>query len=204
MNFVPLAFRAGSEGKKRIHIFWERRVRVDDTETPYWYPCATNAGSLRADRVVLPIPPGKNWCDAMPILLPDVPVERPADAKPALPGKAVRVQTGARRRGKRVRPSMASHGLRFSVAAAPQAPLAATAGEGKTTRKKMAAGRLRFDPKHIAAARELRDRYLEEVNSGRLELSARGKYDVGRSMESATEDVRLVTAPLPPLLRAAA
>jgi hypothetical protein len=30
----------------------------------------------------------------------------------------------------------------------------------------------------VAAARELRDRYLEHVNGGELELASRGKYDV--------------------------
>jgi hypothetical protein len=38
-----------------------------------------------------------------------------------------------------------------------------------------------IDPKYVAAARELRDRYLEQINSGLL-LPA-GKYDVSRLLE---------------------
>jgi hypothetical protein len=43
------------------------------------------------------------------------------------------------------------------------------------------------DPKFIAAARELRDRYLEEVNSpgSRMLPAANGKYDVSRQLEAA-------------------
>ena len=43
----------------------------------------------------------------------------------------------------------------------------------------------RNDPKHIAAARELRDRYLDEVNSGRLLPAGAGKYDVSRQLAAA-------------------
>jgi len=41
----------------------------------------------------------------------------------------------------------------------------------------------KHDPKMVAAARELRDRYLEEFNSGRVQIEAArasGKYDVSR------------------------
>ncbi len=34
MGFVPLAFRTGSRGKGRIHIFWQKRIRRGDTRTP--------------------------------------------------------------------------------------------------------------------------------------------------------------------------
>ena len=40
--------------------------------------------------------------------------------------------------------------------------------------------RQKNDPKYIAAARELRDRYLEQVNANRLLPAAQGKYDVSR------------------------
>ncbi|HEX3357100.1 MAG TPA: GNAT family N-acetyltransferase, partial [Tepidisphaeraceae bacterium] len=66
LGFVPLAFRAGSRGKgpkgaARVHIFWQRRIREGDTTTPYWFPSQTNSGSIREDRLVLPIPPGTHW-----------------------------------------------------------------------------------------------------------------------------------------------
>src|ERR1700759_2153209 len=70
IGFVPLAFRAGSEKKSRVHIFWQRRIREGDTTTPYWFPSQTGGGSIREDRLVLPIPPGMKWDDEMPRLLP--------------------------------------------------------------------------------------------------------------------------------------
>ncbi len=39
------------------------------------------------------------------------------------------------------------------------------------------------DLMHVAAARELRDRWLEEVNAGRYLPAANGKYDVSRAIE---------------------
>src|SRR5439155_17824340 len=75
MGFVPLAFRAGSakrgkNGGARVHIFWQRRIRAGDETTPYWFPSQTSSGSIREDRLVLPIPPGTHWSDAKPIVLP--------------------------------------------------------------------------------------------------------------------------------------
>src|SRR4030095_532273 len=29
LGFVPIAFRSGSSGKKRVHIFWQRRIDSD-------------------------------------------------------------------------------------------------------------------------------------------------------------------------------
>ena len=40
--------------------------------------------------------------------------------------------------------------------------------------------KVKADPKHVAAARELRDRYLEHVNT--TPLLPQGKYDVSRSL----------------------
>ncbi len=42
MGFVPLAFRAGSEKKRRVHIFWQKRIREGDKTTPWWFPCASS------------------------------------------------------------------------------------------------------------------------------------------------------------------
>ena len=57
--------------------------------------------------------------------------------------------------------------------------------------------RLEHDPKYVAAARELRDRYLEQVNTDRMLPAARGKYDVSRQIEAApmSNDLQLTRAP---------
>src|SRR6185436_10540934 len=60
------------------------------------------------------------------------------------------------------------------------------------------------DPKLIAAARELRDRWMEEVNSGRFLPESNGKYEVSRQI--AASDQRLAASLEPsavPLLPAA-
>src|SRR5688500_91815 len=69
-GFVPLAFRAGSEAKRRVHIFWSKRIRAGDTTTPWWFPSQTSGGAMMEDRLVFPIPPGTHWSDAKPIVLP--------------------------------------------------------------------------------------------------------------------------------------
>lgn len=70
IGFVPLAFRTGSRGKQRIHIYWQRRIRAGDDRTPLWFPYETRAGAMREDRIVLPIPSGTHWRDVMPLVLP--------------------------------------------------------------------------------------------------------------------------------------
>jgi hypothetical protein len=58
--------------------------------------------------------------------------------------------------------------------------------------------RQKNDPKYVAAARELRDRYLEQVNADRLLPAAHGKYDVSRQLEAAPTELKAL-----PLLKAA-
>jgi hypothetical protein len=43
------------------------------------------------------------------------------------------------------------------------------------------------DPRLVAAARELKDRWLEEINSGRYLPMANGKYEVSRGIEGPVE-----------------
>jgi ribosomal protein S18 acetylase RimI-like enzyme len=64
MGFAPIAFRAGSSGKKRVHIFWQKRIVEGDTETKWWYPSETNQGAIREDRLVFPSRRGRTG--AMP------------------------------------------------------------------------------------------------------------------------------------------
>ena len=56
------------------------------------------------------------------------------------------------------------------------------------------------DSKLVSAARELRDRYLEQVNCAALPSA--GKYAVGRQL-SAPADETIVVVRQPPLLGAA-
>ncbi len=70
MGFVALAYRAGSAGKGRVHIFWQKRIVEGDAQTAWWYPSITGSGAIREDRLVLPIPEGQHWSDARPMVLP--------------------------------------------------------------------------------------------------------------------------------------
>src|SRR5688500_20389757 len=58
----------GQRQKKRVHIFWQRRIREGDTTTPWWFPAKTDSGAMREDRLVFPIPPGLSWRGEMPVL----------------------------------------------------------------------------------------------------------------------------------------
>ena len=58
------------------------------------------------------------------------------------------------------------------------------------------------DPKHVAAARELRDRYLEQINADASALPV-GKYDVSRALEAPSVKVQ-VNSTLPKQLPEAA
>ena len=42
--------------------------------------------------------------------------------------------------------------------------------------------KVKNDPRHVAAARELRGRWLEQVNSGRFLPGAHAKYDLSRTL----------------------
>jgi hypothetical protein len=177
LGFIPLAFRAGSRsrGRKsevtgqpiaRVHIFWRRRIRAGDETTPYWFPSQTSGGSIREDRLVLPIPPGVHWRDAMPRVLP-------SDGSPKL---EIRNSRQIRNQKSEIRNSRPANvppgGLWFAPAnpseAAPKA------------KQKPPRATLKNDPTLVAAARELRDKYLEQYNSQGLLPTAQGKYDVSR------------------------
>ena len=198
MGFVPLAYRAGSEKKARVHVFWQKRIRAGDETTPWWFPSQTSGGGLREDRIVLPIPPGVHWSEAVPIVLPG---SQERAETPRLP---------APRRNKVVAPpppqpaATARNGLRFSVPA-PGAAKLETIAEAKPPREKKQ--KRKNDPRLVAMARELKDRWLEEVNAGRYLPSSRARYDVGRSLSSGNEtcvELVLPSAPQRHLLPAAA
>jgi hypothetical protein len=176
MGFVPLAFRAGSRDKGRVHIFWQRRIRAGDATTPWWYPSKTNGGSIREDRIVLPIPPGTHWSEVRAMILPGMEsseVGGQRSGQKALPAPARR----AKPKPIAKRNPVARNGMWFDVPKQPEK--VATAKAPKEKRPKAT-----HDRRLIAAARELRDRYLEHVN-GQV-LAREGKYDVSRTIDDAT------------------
>lgn len=165
LGFVPLAFRAGSRGKGRVHIFWQRRIRGGDCDTPYWFPSQTSSGSIREDRIVLPIPPGTHWRDAKPLVLPSAENNEPKQLptpKQKKPKKVLMIKPA----------HTPSGGLWFAV------PRPA---ESQAKPKREPKPKVKNDPKLVAAARELRDRWLEQVNAA--PLVGHGKYEVSRAIE---------------------
>jgi ribosomal protein S18 acetylase RimI-like enzyme len=182
LGFVPVAFRTGSGKRKRVHIFWQRRVRADVVVTPYWFPAQTSNGAIREDRLVLPIPVGVHWSDEMPILLPRTEraiVEKAQRKK--LPGP---VQAG--KLSPRVpvysRFDVRQGGLRSPLR--PQIEDQKVTDHPKPARQKQEA--VKIDPKLLAAARELRDRWLERMNCGELGR-IEGKYEIARLIDGPRE-----------------
>jgi hypothetical protein len=188
MGFVPLAFRTGGtgSGKKpaRMHIFWQKRIREGDETTPWWFPSETSGGAIKENRIVLPIPPGTHWSDAKPLVLPTASV--PAEES-VVSGQlsVVKAEKKPRVKVAKAEPikvsSIMSGGLRF-------APIAVVGGPVEKPKKEDAQRqpkpRMKNDPRLVAAARELRDRWLEQVNE--TPLLGCGKYEVGRRLEDNT------------------
>jgi len=196
LGFKALAVRAGSRGKNdggsrkqgtRTQIFWQRHVREGD-EYPYWYPSQTHAGRMGEARLVLPIPPGKHWSEELPLVLPGM--GSIANALPEGSGDSPKVKRERKPKAEPVRVSTSmSNGMRFgppTPAPASSTPVAASSPKEKAEKPKRAPRvRQKNDPKFVAAARELRDRYLDEINTGQLLLESEGKYEVGRQLPSA-------------------
>ncbi|HEV7298628.1 MAG TPA: GNAT family N-acetyltransferase [Tepidisphaeraceae bacterium] len=179
MGFVALAFRTGSEKKARTHIFWQKRIRQDDEVTPWWFPSQTTGGAIREDRLVLPIPPGVNWRDEMPVLLPTAPrllTDEPAKRRPAV------------RKAKAIAPvrlEQPRNGVVFAVPMPVDVTAVTTTELAKVAERPTPTPRVKVknDPQLVAAARELRDRWLDEVNAGRYQPAMNGKYAVNRAID---------------------
>lgn len=167
MGFKAIAFRTGSRTKgrgksgepaPRIHIFWQKRVRADDTVTPWWYPSTTGGGELREDRLVFPIPTGTSWRDVLPVVLtgekgkatpPEPKAPKPRMKKvlvsPWMEGslwfkhQAVERRLGPSGRLLPVKPGQA---------------IVKASGKPEKSRT--------MDAKLVSAARELRDRWMEQ------------------------------------------
>jgi len=69
-----------------------------------------------------------------------------------------------------------------------------------TPREKKPRVKVKANPAHVAAARELRDRYLEQFNSGLVLPSstssgqAGGKYEVSRQIEAKMVEPKMLAA----------
>jgi hypothetical protein len=196
VGFVPLAYRAGSEKKSRVHIFWQKRIRSDDTTTPWWFPSQTSGGSIREDRIVLPIPPGTHWSDAKPIILPGT-GEESKQLPAKTHGRAATRLSSSKSRGtkKKVveqRNAVARNGVFFDVPKQnePVTAIAVVEKSSETPKRKT-----KNDPRLVAAARELRDRWLDVVNAGEADLPRpTGKYDVSRQLGATGPDVKRLVA----------
>ncbi|HLL88247.1 MAG TPA: hypothetical protein VK324_02995 [Tepidisphaeraceae bacterium] len=79
-----------------------------------------------------------------------------------------------RRRSRRRRPAPPRSA--WPASAPPPPPAPAAAEKPKTTKKP----KQKNAPHLVDAARELRDRWLEDVNAGRFLIEPAGKYDVAR------------------------
>lgn len=200
IGFVPLAFRTGSRRTKklgpRIHIFWQRRIREGDTETPYWFPSETSGGAVKENRLVLPIPPGTHWSDAKPAVLPGMEKALAAGGERQLESDTVK-KSRPKKESKPVQVhhpgSLNAGGLRFGPPEPSPEEKKAEAEKRKAEKKP----KQKNDPRLVAAARELRDRYTEQINAGLLlPPSACGKYDVSRALEAAPSAMNVSTTPL--------
>ena len=223
IGFVPLAFRTGSEKSSRIHIFWQKRIREGDTDTPYWFPSQTSGGAIGEDRLVIPIPPGTHWSDAKPMVIPgvdrfvagDEPLALVSGQNRLLPhprnsrGSSEEGESKPKRRSKRKpkltakqKQASSSGGLWFvPPPEVSSPPPEGESKESKAKRKEKGPPR-KYHPKYVEAARELCARFLDGVNDQGLlpEGWNQGKYDVSRprtlegNFTVQPEDSRLLDA----------
>jgi hypothetical protein len=117
-----------------------------------------------------------HWSDAQPLILPADPE---ASHQLPVPKRAATKKSKVADKPLPIR----RNGLRVDIPR-PGEPLpetkAAKEAKPKTERTKRAC-----DPRFVAAARELRDRWMEQVNSEGLRATGHAKYDVSRQLEGA-------------------
>lgn len=204
LGFLPIAFRAGSAGKKRVHIFWVRRINDGDTTTPYWYPFQTNSGAIRQDRLVFPIPQGVHWKDVKAVAMPtagqdgppmvDVKESKRIGGRQSLPPKRHGVTPSKPLNDPPLGKICIFVGGKLKYVDRPGYVAPAAAPVKKPCRVKVEKSPApKFDPKFVSAARELRDRYLEQLNREPVFVSS-AKHDVSRRMEEGKRPARLDTA----------
>jgi len=181
MGFTAIAFRTGSRtkgknGRPRIHIFWQKRIRANDTTTSWWYPSQTGGGELREDRLLFPIMPGVCWRDVLPVVLPEVSGQLPVGGGQlsvggeALHEKDVKRETAREKKLRQMTllPPRPIHrgGLWFAEPVVKEKPV-------KEKKPKATIG-----PRLTKMARELRDQWMER--SHEIVMLAEAKHDVKR------------------------
>jgi hypothetical protein len=153
---------------------------------------------------VIPIPPGTHWRDAKPLILPGMDDANGTEDSRAENDDAGTERARSSRRRKRVvigmkQKSINTGGLRFQSPeeqADQEARLKRAASNA--TRKRRQPTKTTNDPKHVAAARDLRDRFLEQVQRDPSLLPDRGTYDVRRALpETAPHALRITATPRP-------
>jgi hypothetical protein len=136
---------------------------------------------------VFPIPPGVHWHDAMPKVLPE---ERVSGVGSRVSGEDNKRLPGSSRNPKPDTRNPSPPTLGRLVFARPAEKKAA-----KPKREKKP--KLKNDPRLVAAARELRDRWLEQINADPSGLLSAGKYNVSRALPADAAPMR-TTLRLPP------
>ena len=123
---------------------------------------------MMEDRLVFPIPPGKHWSDEMPRILPaEATLKLEARSTKEIPNPKSKVQNE-----KPVQSTLGGWG--FSAPAPPKA---------QRTRPKRTQ-HMKNDPALVAKTRQLRDRYLESVNAGRMLPQTDAKYQVSKALRA--------------------
>jgi N-acetylglutamate synthase-like GNAT family acetyltransferase len=180
MGFVPIAFRAGSEKRSRVHIFWQKRIRAGDTTTPWWFPSETAGGLMDAHRIVLPIPPGVRWSDEMPrITVGSGQCAVGSEASDEKTEKRVTKRVAKKAEAEEEKPVETVQMGRMQAFAAPS-PVVEKKAKAKKQRVKT-----KFAPEVAAQVREVRDRWSEQQEQF-VALPA-GKYDVARAVDAGNK-----------------
>ena len=148
---------------------------------------------MREDRLIFPIPPGTTWRDAKPVVLPEAvrPVEepkaltlpdgRPVRTRPPQPTQAAKmaVVRSQSRHLQGLPPGKAAVITGGRIRYVERADATPEPEPTKEKPKREPKPKVKHDAKAIAFVRELRDRYLEQVNDGAYALPDAGKYAVG-------------------------
>jgi hypothetical protein len=163
---------------------------------------------------VLPIPPGTHWRDAKPLVLPGITPEpqepelpktlpggAPVTARPEQMKLTPEQAKAAREKKLQVVRSASSHlqgcppgkaavfgagGVKY-VERADYVPPEEEKPQAKPKRPRKP--RQKHDPKQVKMCRELRDRYLDALQAGRiLPPSSDAKYEVARQLEAGPCD----------------